>query len=75
MDEDLKQDIQVLQERQSNRFNGYISKLSTKVISNKESLKKVEFNLNTVTQTISKLDHQLNKEQDIYIEQQKAINS
>eukprot|EP00957_Ditylum_brightwellii_P152538 11611146-Ditylum_brightwellii.AAC.1 len=28
-----------------------------------------------MTQTVSKLDHQLNKELEIYIEQQKAINS
>eukprot|EP00957_Ditylum_brightwellii_P196774 14991871-Ditylum_brightwellii.AAC.1 len=62
MEKDLKQDIQNLQERQSNSFNGYISKFSTKVISNTESLKKVKSNLNTVTQTISKLDHQLNNE-------------
>eukprot|EP00957_Ditylum_brightwellii_P000797 62973-Ditylum_brightwellii.AAC.1 len=59
IDEDLKQDIQDLHERQSNRFDGYISKLSTEVISNTESLKKAKFNFNTVTQTISKLDHQL----------------
>eukprot|EP00957_Ditylum_brightwellii_P045628 3462043-Ditylum_brightwellii.AAC.1 len=75
MDEDLKQDIQDLQERQSNRVNGYISKLNTKVMSNTEFWKKIESNLNSVSQTLSKHDHQLNKGQEIYIEQQKAINS
>eukprot|EP00957_Ditylum_brightwellii_P057260 4339326-Ditylum_brightwellii.AAC.1 len=75
MEEDLKQDIQNLQQRQANIFTGYISQLSTKIISNTESLKKVKCNLNTVTQTVSKLDYQLNKEQEIYIDQQKAINN
>eukprot|EP00957_Ditylum_brightwellii_P086333 6569364-Ditylum_brightwellii.AAC.1 len=65
LDEDLKQDIQDLQEKHSNRFNGYISKLITKVIFNTKSLKKDEFNLNAVSQTVSKLDHQLVKEQEI----------
>eukprot|EP00957_Ditylum_brightwellii_P153536 11685946-Ditylum_brightwellii.AAC.1 len=67
--------MQNLQETQSNRFNGYLSKFSTTVISHTESLKKIESNLNFVTQTVSKHDHKLNKEQEIYIEQQKAINS
>eukprot|EP00957_Ditylum_brightwellii_P122754 9361076-Ditylum_brightwellii.AAC.1 len=75
MDEDLKQDIQDLQERQSNRFNGYISKISTKVISNTESLKKVKSNLNTMSQNVSKLDHQLNKERDITIFRNKKLST
>eukprot|EP00957_Ditylum_brightwellii_P007285 553962-Ditylum_brightwellii.AAC.1 len=62
MDEDLKQDMRKLQETQSNRFKGYLSKLSTTVISHTESLKKIKSDLNPVTQTVSKHDHQLNKE-------------
>eukprot|EP00957_Ditylum_brightwellii_P119221 9094938-Ditylum_brightwellii.AAC.1 len=48
-------------------------KISATTYSNEASLQKVESDLNSVTQTVSKLDHQLNKEQEIYIEQQKAI--
>eukprot|EP00957_Ditylum_brightwellii_P042851 3243734-Ditylum_brightwellii.AAC.1 len=69
------QNYQKLQEAQSNGFNGYLSKLSTTVISHTNYLMKIESDLNIVTQTITKLDHQLNKEQEIYIEQQKYINS
>eukprot|EP00957_Ditylum_brightwellii_P120454 9190514-Ditylum_brightwellii.AAC.1 len=75
MDADLKQDMQNLQDVQSNRFNGYLSKLSTTVITHTDFLKKIKSDLNFVTQTVSKHDHQLNKEQEIYIEQQKAINN
>eukprot|EP00957_Ditylum_brightwellii_P148287 11290013-Ditylum_brightwellii.AAC.1 len=62
MNNDLKQnnhDIQERQLRQANSFAGYISELSTKVISNTESWQKVESNLNIVTQTISKFEHKL----------------
>eukprot|EP00957_Ditylum_brightwellii_P168262 12809598-Ditylum_brightwellii.AAC.1 len=51
MDEDLKQSMQNLQEAQSNRFKGYISKLNTRVISHTESLKKIKSDLNSMTQT------------------------
>eukprot|EP00957_Ditylum_brightwellii_P004199 319769-Ditylum_brightwellii.AAC.1 len=56
MQEDLNQDIQDMQQRQANRFNGYLSKLSTTVVANTESLEKIKFNLDVVTQTVSKLD-------------------
>eukprot|EP00957_Ditylum_brightwellii_P070434 5351420-Ditylum_brightwellii.AAC.1 len=62
MNNDMKQDIQDFQkrqERQANNFAGYISKLSSEVISNTESWQKVESNLNAMTQTVSKLDHKL----------------
>eukprot|EP00957_Ditylum_brightwellii_P070445 5352351-Ditylum_brightwellii.AAC.2 len=74
MEKGLKGDMRNLQEAQSNRFQGYISKLSTTVMFNTDSLTKNKCNLNSVTQIVSKHDHQLNKEQESYIEQ-KAINS
>eukprot|EP00957_Ditylum_brightwellii_P086210 6560009-Ditylum_brightwellii.AAC.1 len=49
-------------------------KISTTAYSNKASLTKIKCNLNSVTKIVSKHDHQLNKEQEVYIEQQKAIN-
>eukprot|EP00957_Ditylum_brightwellii_P105586 8049956-Ditylum_brightwellii.AAC.1 len=54
IENNLKQDIQDIQESQksqANKFTGYISELSTKVISNTESLQKIKSNLNSVTQT------------------------
>eukprot|EP00957_Ditylum_brightwellii_P186733 14219054-Ditylum_brightwellii.AAC.1 len=69
MNNNMKQDIldfQKRQERQANTFAGYISERSSKVISNKESWQKVKSNLNTVTQTASKLDHKLVMQKEIY---------
>eukprot|EP00957_Ditylum_brightwellii_P139046 10598101-Ditylum_brightwellii.AAC.1 len=47
----------------------FMAKVSATTYSNEASLKKIKSNLNSVTQTISKHDHQLNKEQEIFIEQ------
>eukprot|EP00957_Ditylum_brightwellii_P196597 14979250-Ditylum_brightwellii.AAC.1 len=78
MNNDLKQDIQDTQERQqrkANRFTCYISELSTKVISNTESLQKVESNLNIMIQTVSKFKHKLVMQKEIYFTHLKDINS
>eukprot|EP00957_Ditylum_brightwellii_P125624 9575327-Ditylum_brightwellii.AAC.1 len=75
MQEDLNQDIQDMQQRQANILNCYLSKLSTTVVSNTESLKKIKSNLNVMTQTISKLNTRLNMEKEIYSNQQKDINN
>eukprot|EP00957_Ditylum_brightwellii_P002308 177840-Ditylum_brightwellii.AAC.1 len=68
------QDIQERQQRQAHRLTDYISELSTKVISNTESLKKVESNLNVVTQTVSKFKIKLVIQKEIYFTHQKDIN-
>eukprot|EP00957_Ditylum_brightwellii_P033351 2526481-Ditylum_brightwellii.AAC.1 len=77
MNNNMKQDIddfQKRQERQTNDFAGYISELSSKVISNTESWQKVESNLNAVTQTVTKLDHKIVMQKEIYSTQEKAIH-
>eukprot|EP00957_Ditylum_brightwellii_P135498 10330841-Ditylum_brightwellii.AAC.1 len=43
-------------------FSSCMENVTTKIESNEESLQKIESDLNTVTQTIYKLDPQLNKE-------------
>eukprot|EP00957_Ditylum_brightwellii_P188963 14384645-Ditylum_brightwellii.AAC.1 len=45
LQEDLNQDIQDMQQRQAIGLNGYLSKLSATVVSNTESLEKIESNL------------------------------
>eukprot|EP00957_Ditylum_brightwellii_P171648 13067887-Ditylum_brightwellii.AAC.1 len=44
-----------------------LSTLSSTVVSNKESLQKIESELDSVPHTVSKLDYQLNKEKEIYV--------
>eukprot|EP00957_Ditylum_brightwellii_P092043 7006703-Ditylum_brightwellii.AAC.1 len=78
MNNDLKQDIQDTQERQqrhTNRFTVNISELSAKVISNTESLQKVESNLIIMTQTLPKVKHKLVIQKEFYSTHQKDINS
>eukprot|EP00957_Ditylum_brightwellii_P163822 12471495-Ditylum_brightwellii.AAC.1 len=67
--------LQELREEKIMPIQDFMMKVSTTTYSNKASLTKIKSNLNSVTQTVSKHDHQLNKEQEIYIEQQKAINN
>eukprot|EP00957_Ditylum_brightwellii_P026206 1982032-Ditylum_brightwellii.AAC.1 len=63
-----------MQQKQTIKLNGYLSKLNTTVISNTDSLEKIESNLDVVTQTISKLDTRLSMEKEIYSNQQRDIN-
>eukprot|EP00957_Ditylum_brightwellii_P017877 1346202-Ditylum_brightwellii.AAC.1 len=51
-----------------------MSKLSTTVFSNEESLQKVESSLDVVTQTVSKCDTKLTMQKEIYSIQQNDIN-
>eukprot|EP00957_Ditylum_brightwellii_P161768 12316721-Ditylum_brightwellii.AAC.1 len=65
--DNMKQQLQELKEEEIMLFAEFMTKISTTVYSNKESLKKVESKLDTMTHTVSKLDYQLNKEQEIYV--------
>eukprot|EP00957_Ditylum_brightwellii_P101780 7757032-Ditylum_brightwellii.AAC.1 len=75
MQANIAKRIQELKEEQIMPMQEFMMKVSATAYSNQASLKIIEFNLNSVTQAVSKHDHQLNKKHEIYIEQQKAINS
>eukprot|EP00957_Ditylum_brightwellii_P075847 5764585-Ditylum_brightwellii.AAC.1 len=51
-----------------------MTKISTTVISNEESLKKIKSKLNSMTQNISKLKPRLNTQKEIYSTECKDIN-
>eukprot|EP00957_Ditylum_brightwellii_P211810 15366627-Ditylum_brightwellii.AAC.1 len=63
-----------MHEKQFNYLANYMTKLSSTVISNKESLQKIESDLDTKSYNISKFDYQLNKVERIYVDQRKNIN-
>eukprot|EP00957_Ditylum_brightwellii_P007258 551605-Ditylum_brightwellii.AAC.1 len=52
--------LQELKEEEIMLLADFMTKISTTVISNEESLQKVESNLDIVTQNISKLETRLN---------------
>eukprot|EP00957_Ditylum_brightwellii_P001285 100855-Ditylum_brightwellii.AAC.1 len=61
--------LQELREEEIMPIQEFMMKVSATTYSNEASLKKIESNLNSMIQTVSKHDHQLNKAQEIYIEQ------
>eukprot|EP00957_Ditylum_brightwellii_P043689 3312356-Ditylum_brightwellii.AAC.1 len=63
---DKDNNFQARQQKNLNYFNSCLSTLSSTVFSNKESLKKIESNLNIVTQTVSKFRHKLVMQKEIY---------
>eukprot|EP00957_Ditylum_brightwellii_P187203 14257492-Ditylum_brightwellii.AAC.1 len=67
--------LQELKEEEIMSITEFMMEISVNTYSNEVSLKKIKSNLNSVTQTVSKLDHRLYKEQESYIEEQKAINT
>eukprot|EP00957_Ditylum_brightwellii_P202651 15331112-Ditylum_brightwellii.AAC.1 len=75
MKANMAKHIQELKEEQIMSIQEFIKKVSATAYSIEASVKIIKSDLNAMYQTVSKHDHQLNKEQDIYIEQQKAINS
>eukprot|EP00957_Ditylum_brightwellii_P208859 15359277-Ditylum_brightwellii.AAC.1 len=66
--------LQELKEEEIMPIAEYISKISTMVYTNEESLQKIKSNLDVVTQTVSKLDTKLTMQKEIYSIQQKDIN-
>eukprot|EP00957_Ditylum_brightwellii_P104518 7963708-Ditylum_brightwellii.AAC.1 len=66
--------LQELQEEKILPITEYITKISSTVLSNEESLQKIRYNLNTLTQTISKLDTKQIMQKEINSAQQKDIN-
>eukprot|EP00957_Ditylum_brightwellii_P111974 8539142-Ditylum_brightwellii.AAC.1 len=61
MQSDMDTDFKERQQKHLNYFNNSPSTLSSTVVSNKESLQKIESKLNTMSHNISKFDYQLNK--------------
>eukprot|EP00957_Ditylum_brightwellii_P065225 4946605-Ditylum_brightwellii.AAC.1 len=55
-------------------FLSCMSDVTTKIASNEESFKKIKSNLDTMIQTIPKLDTKLANQKEIYFIQQKDIN-
>eukprot|EP00957_Ditylum_brightwellii_P072012 5473436-Ditylum_brightwellii.AAC.1 len=72
---DMDNNFQARQQKNLNYFNSCLSSISSTVFSNEESLKKIESNLNTVTQTIPKFKHKLVMQKEIYSTHRKDINS
>eukprot|EP00957_Ditylum_brightwellii_P130200 9932324-Ditylum_brightwellii.AAC.1 len=66
--------LQELKEEEIMSLADFMTKISTTVIPNEESLQKVKSNLNIVTQNISKLKTRLNKQKETYSTQHKDIN-
>eukprot|EP00957_Ditylum_brightwellii_P211834 15366655-Ditylum_brightwellii.AAC.1 len=57
MQSEMNQQFQDMQQKQFNWFTNCLTTLSSTVVSNKESLQKIESNLNNVTRTISKFKY------------------
>eukprot|EP00957_Ditylum_brightwellii_P035367 2682027-Ditylum_brightwellii.AAC.1 len=70
----MDNDFQARQQKNLNYFNSCLSTLISTAFSNKESLKKIEPNLNIVTQTVSKFEIKLTMQKEIYSTQGKGIN-
>eukprot|EP00957_Ditylum_brightwellii_P018115 1364305-Ditylum_brightwellii.AAC.2 len=68
MKTDIDNDFKERQQKHIDYFTSCLSTLSSTVVSNKEPLQKVKPKLDTMAHTVSKLDYQLNKEQDIYVD-------
>eukprot|EP00957_Ditylum_brightwellii_P032777 2484719-Ditylum_brightwellii.AAC.1 len=66
--------LQELKEEETMPLADFMTKISTTVISNEESLQKVKSNLDVATQNISKLETRLNTQKGIYSTQHKDIN-
>eukprot|EP00957_Ditylum_brightwellii_P126276 9627248-Ditylum_brightwellii.AAC.1 len=71
----MDNDFQARQQKNLNYFNSCLSTFSSTVFSNEESLKKIESNLNIMTQTVSKFNHKLVIQKEIYSTNQKDISS
>eukprot|EP00957_Ditylum_brightwellii_P036024 2729302-Ditylum_brightwellii.AAC.2 len=60
---------------QFNTLSSCMADVTTKIKSNEEYLEKIEYNLSVVTQTISKFEHKIVIQKEIYSTLQKDINS
>eukprot|EP00957_Ditylum_brightwellii_P138912 10588201-Ditylum_brightwellii.AAC.1 len=52
----------------------FMTKISTTVFTQEESLQKVKCNLDVMTQNISKLKTRLTSQKELYVDQQKDVN-
>eukprot|EP00957_Ditylum_brightwellii_P113727 8670947-Ditylum_brightwellii.AAC.1 len=71
---DMDNNFKVRQQKHLDFFNSCLSTLSSTVVLNEESLKKLESNLNIMTQTVSKFEHKLVMQKEIYSTHQKDIS-
>eukprot|EP00957_Ditylum_brightwellii_P125617 9574706-Ditylum_brightwellii.AAC.1 len=63
---DMGNDFRARQQKNLNYFISCLSTLSSTVFPNEDSLKKIKSNINIVTQTVSKLEHKLAMQKEIY---------
>eukprot|EP00957_Ditylum_brightwellii_P104433 7954777-Ditylum_brightwellii.AAC.1 len=69
----MNQRFQDMHEEKFDYFTNCMKTLSSTVISNEESLQKTESKIDKMSCNISKFNYRLNKEEKIYIDQQKDI--
>eukprot|EP00957_Ditylum_brightwellii_P156842 11937619-Ditylum_brightwellii.AAC.1 len=70
----MKTHFNTVQDKQETFFSNSIPETNSRIKYNQEFIKKIEFNLNDISLTVSKIEHRLSKEEEVYRAQCQSID-